>query len=474
MALTPITFERFGGLNLLDDPFESGAAAATDLLNVDFDSPGRIRTRGGYTQHVALTMTTPDGLAAFETTGSTRQLVVGYTSGATHKYEAYNASGGAAVATQTVSSAQVYAVRFGTPGNQYLYIGNGADTIWRWTGAAFSQPAGMPTAVYLAVVPTSNRLAAGFTGGGNSRVEFSDAGAPEAWTATSYVDLTPGDESTLTGLVTWQQYVFAFKSRRFFVFTGESTAAGGTPVFNYRTIDGYGCTIPPVAGEEGIYFFDGRSVWLTTGGLPTRISRPIEPFLRGQGGTTVGGETFPTTTSTACRMSYALGRLYLSFSGFSSRRTLVYDPKFETWTYYDVPLYFAVSLHPQSDDNVRAYWLGSAGLNSFGTTDTTDKGSAISWSYKSGKYPLADPGRVAVAPESSLVGSGTVTLRLDSDVYTNQSASATLGSTPSVAEGWPSPIDQEGRWLQFTLSGSGVASVSELKHYVSYAKGAEE
>jgi hypothetical protein len=104
-------------------------------------------------------------------------------------------------------------------------------------------------------------------------------------------------------------------------------------------------------------------------------------------------------------------------------------------------------------------------------TSSLTGGTAIAWSYASGKYPLSsDPGRVATTRESSLVGTGTVTLRLDSDLYSNQSASATLGTAPTPAEGWPQPLDQEGVWLQHTLSGTGAALVSRLTHHVSFVK----
>jgi hypothetical protein len=78
--------------------------------------------------------------------------------------------------------------------------------------------------------------------------------------------------------------------------------------------------------------------------------------------------------------------------------------------------------------------------------------------------------QVAVVPETSLDGYGTVTLSLLSDLYAAQSASVTLGTNPTVSEGWPTPLDQEGRWLQYTLSGTGQALVSRMQHQVSFVK----
>src|SRR4051812_17053623 len=46
-GLSAFSVERFSGLNVRDDPEEVGASGAIDLLNVDFDQRGRVRSRGG-------------------------------------------------------------------------------------------------------------------------------------------------------------------------------------------------------------------------------------------------------------------------------------------------------------------------------------------------------------------------------------------------------------------------------------------
>jgi hypothetical protein len=47
MSTTPYVIQNFRGLRLDVDPQELGLNGAVDLLNVDFDRPGMVRTRFG-------------------------------------------------------------------------------------------------------------------------------------------------------------------------------------------------------------------------------------------------------------------------------------------------------------------------------------------------------------------------------------------------------------------------------------------
>lgn len=461
-----VTFEKFGGLNLLADPFEVGAGAAVDLVNVDFDKQGRVRTRDGFARIASVTMTTPYSIAAYNRTVGARQLILGYDASGTQRFHAYSSTG-TSVASQTVTIGEITgAVLAGTASTEYFYVANGADTLWRWTGSAWSQPASMPDPIYLARAPVSGRLVAANLPGNTSRVMFSAADNPESWPANNYVDLVMGD-GQINALVAWGTNLYAFKGNRHFIFYGESTDADGNPIFNYRPVEGHGA-LDAAAGFEGVYFTDGRSVWVTTGGQPTRISEPIEPYLRGQ--VTLASTTVDLSAlANSLQVTYSVGRLFFSvpITG-GGTRTLVFDPQSGTWTLYSLDL----SRLCESRAGVsrqESYFLSSAGMEKFDGT-TTDNGTAIDWSYKSGRYPLAERKRVAITPASSLVGSGTVTLALDSDCFSTQTGSVTLGTAPAVAEGWPTAVDQEGTWLQYTLSGTGPASVSQLVHEISFVK----
>lgn len=472
MPLTPYTIESFGGLRLDVDPLEAGPSAATDLVNVDLDRLGRLRTRSGFTRAKALTITTAEGFTVYDNTIA-RQIIAGYTTGGTSRYEAYLSSGGASIASVIVTSGAVIQSAI-TGENGFMYMTNGVDAIRRWDGSSFSSPAGMPVCSCLAATALSNRLVAASVGGLSSRVLFSNAGAPETFTYSTvptpdtgdYVDVALG-QGFITGAVTWQNDVYVFKDQvGFFIFYGEDTDTDGQPIFLYRPVFGYGA-YGCVAGDEGVYFHDGRTVWITTGGVPTRLSTPVEPYLRGL--VAINGETVSQTDLITWRISYSLGRLYLSvITSSGSRRTLVFDPKLNTWTLYSLTVDFAHTLRLPAWEP-KTFYLSPSGVDEFDGS-ATDNGSAITWSNTSGRYPLSDPGRVAVTLDSSLDGSGTVALRLDSDLYTNQNGTATLGTAPATAEGFVSGIDIEGRWVQHTLSGTGQAVVSRLTHHVSSVK----
>lgn len=480
MATTAFTVDRFGGLNLLDEAVNVGPNDAIELLNVDLDHTGRLRARPGYSLVKNTGSDTADGLAAYETTSGTSQLVVSHTTAGARKYEAYASTGGAAVSSATPGSTVLNAVRWGDPTNEYLYIANGVDTIWRWTGAAFSQPAGMPTATYLAVSPASNRLVTANLSGLTSRVLFSDPGAPETFTYNTaptpdtgnYVDLAPGDGSPITGATSFQNDVYVFKKRRFFVFYGESTDNDGQPVFNYRSVDGVGALVPPVTGDEGVYFFDGRMIWATAGGQPTRISRKIEPLLQGTSSLTAN---LDQANLSQVRLSYSLGRLFVSIPNatLDYLYTLVYDPKIDAWTLYlaGTPFRWVTTLKPASTDQRFSYFFGGAAfLNKLDPSLTQDAGQATVWSWISGLTDMGEPGRVKVTLESRLWGVGTVNMTVITDYAASGSSSAlTLGTNPTVADAWQQ-IDREGTLWQTYLVGQSWGGVDRVVHYISFVK----
>lgn len=481
MSTTAYMVDRFGGLNLADDPVDVGPTNATSLLNVDIAQVGRVRTRAGSSLVKSLTVDSADGFAAFETTSGTKQFVVSHTTSGTRAYEAYASTGGAAVSSAAPGNTTLNAVRWGNQTNEYLYIANGTDTIWRWDGAAFTQPAGMPTATHLAVFSSpNNRLVTANLTGLMSRVLFSDTDAPETFTYNTaptpdtgnYVDLAPGDGSPIAGMASFQNSVFAFKKKRFFVFYGEDPDEDGQPNFHFNTFDGIGALVPPVTGDEGVYFFDGRTIWVTTGGQPVRLSRKIEPILQG-----TAGATFPNLDQTQLanvRLSYSLGRLYVSMPTSSSAfgYTLVYDPKIGEWTLYFAisPIKYVATLTAASTEQRYSYFYGGAAkVNRFDPALTQDAGVDIAWAWSSGFTDLGEPGRVKVTLESRAWGVGSVILAVATDYVAGTSSTLTLGTNPTVADAWQQ-IDREGTLWQIGLAGTAWGGVDRIAHYVSFIK----
>ena len=214
MSLYPVPLHSFGGLNLRDAPDEVGASGAIDLLNVELDQAGAVRSRLGLNHLTASALTnTVASLAPFYTTSGTTQIVAGCGT----RLEALNTSG-AVVASQTGLTTGTWDFcRFGAPGSELAYAVNGANRMYEWNGSAWSTSGTSANmrAKYAAVmaVDQGNRMVlGGFSDSGTgdpngaasntSMVWFSDPGAPETYTANNYQQLTPGDGELIQSIAT--------------------------------------------------------------------------------------------------------------------------------------------------------------------------------------------------------------------------------------------------------------------------------
>lgn len=474
MTLNPYTVDQFGALRLDVDPTELGAAGATSLSNVDFDRLGRIRPRFGNTQIFtfggAVQAIWRPGIAVYNSDMlQPPQFIIAYriTAGGVRKLAAINTAGASVSTINASVNDSLRTVQWGDPTANYMYIASSTGT-YRWDGAAFTQPAGIGASQYIGVVPNTNRLV--ITDPTlTSKVKFSGAGTPEVFGANDFVQLSPGDGSTITGIATWRDNVYVFKGGRYFVFTAESVDSAGNPVFNYRTVDRFGSLAHPVSGDEGVYFYDGRSIWVTAGlATPVRISRPIEPYLAGL--VSLNGTTAAQTFASFTQLFYSGGRLWVSVPTSGQPTTLVYDPKTDTWTTYSMTVNGVAEGYDSGKQST--YWITSDITNmnfyKFDPTVTTDNGSAIAWSYTSGLYDAGSRDRKAVN-WTDVVGSGTVTLTVGAqDAAPNRVADAgssvVLGTAPALATTRRRRA-VSGRFFQHTLSGSGAAVVAGLTHY---------
>jgi hypothetical protein len=265
VATSPFVVDKFGGLDLFNDPQELGPSTAVDLLNVDLDQRGRVRARDGST---ALTSAaaSPHTQSMHATTAAGVEEVITRVS---NTLTAYNLSTGVVGLTQVIAgtTSNNSFTNIGIPGGVRTYVA--AGTLYRYNAAGYLAIGAAPISPTLvASTANDNRLV---IGDGTDQLSFSDAGAPETFGANNFVRLWPGDGETMTGLVRWRDLLFAFKQTRFAVFTGTSTDSAGNPVFNYRGVDaGRGCYAAgmAVAGEEGVYFADSTGIYLTNGDTP--------------------------------------------------------------------------------------------------------------------------------------------------------------------------------------------------------------
>ena len=503
MATSPFVVDRFGGIDLLNDPQEVGPNTAVDLLNVDVDRRGRLRTRDGYAKFTASAGPNPYAqIFAYPTVGSANSLLAVIPDDRTQAIDSTGTVTSSQTANPFSSPNPVVCALVGQPGtaaaNEKIlaYLGNGLDSVLKWDGSAWSVPTAAVGAFpkgapYL--YPRSNRLvstcfdAGSHTQGPNSaessqsHVYFSGAGTPETWGANDFVILTPGDGQRIHGCAAFQNDLYVFKETRFFVFTGESIDSDGQPIFNYRTVDsgvglsgfnaGTEAAQAVCAGSDGVYFLNDMGVWRTQGGPPVRVSRALDPFFDGTATTSI-----KQSALRECQMAWHRERLYVSVrtSGSNTNdRLLVFDPALDVWLMHNLPCAGLASFRTTQSTAPELFFSYATGTNDIGQhgpTRTTDAGSAIAWSWQSGAYDMGEPARVKVTLESRAWGYGTVTVQVANDQGTVDTGSAlTLGTAPAIVDAWQQ-IDREGTLWQHKLSGSGQAAVSRFAHYVSFIK----
>lgn len=462
----PVALPSFGGLNLRDDPQEVGWQGAIDLRNVDLDDRGRLRQRDGYTVFgPSMSPSFPYALKEYPRLGSNPQLLAIDIGGTAHAISQL----GETVATTTSMGGSIAVI--GTSSATYAYIvGSSFASTKRWDGTAFSTPAGMPVAGYLAVQPADNRLVAAYTGSSNpSRVQFSGAGTPETWGVDDFVDLLPGDGESISNLVAWQNYLFVFKKTKFFVFYGNSTDSTGGAVFNYRTVgNGVGSfnSAAAVVADDGVYFVGNDGLYRTTGGDAERVGRSLDPFFRGVSHVTLG--TFSLVQSSG----FFEGRIYLSIKNTANAYwTLVYDIASDAWLVWDLGVSGFASFTPAAVTRPALHFGHISGLRIgyVDTTSTTDNGSAIDSYYATGFSDLGAPMTEKVVREVLLDGTGSVGISMavgDSASY-DAAGTVTLGTSPAVGNGRRRSA-QKGRNFSLKLAdvSGGAWSVSRVVAHV--------
>ena len=480
------TFNDFsGGLNLRDKSDTVGDKEAIDLLNVTFTERGAIRQRDGYADLTTADLTNRvDSLAAFYTAAGTKHLVAGCGT----RLEALT-NAGAVVASKTGLAGGPYSfARFADPSHEYMYAANGADTLQRWDGSAWAAPtatvngtaaSAMPKAgavTVTAAVPGStsgtnaaNRLVAtafgtlttggpGGTASTPSRVFFSNAGQPEVWETDgtsgrgrNFLDLTPGDGEQIMAAVTWRELVFVFKETKFFVMWGESTAADGTPVFNFREVVnsvGLAAKTAVCVGRDGVYFFNRRGVYHTNGGDPTLLSDRISPLWTGDPEVYYQGSPINLASIATARMAWHNEQLYVAVptgSSTANDRTLLYDTQHQWWSVYDMPASALTQFRRVDRDELHfGYATGPnrVGRHTLGLLD--DRGTNMTSRWRSGwsDYQLAQQ---KTFRETKIWATGTLNVGFSIDFNPTQTTVASPAFTSTAV--WPSPGGTWAAWL---------------------------
>jgi hypothetical protein len=485
-VLQPFPINRFGGLDLREAE-EVGAQSAIDLLNVDFDRTGAVRTRDGVVAFNATPAASAftDGRVWAGATLDSPQIIFSDFGG---DLRAYSATG-TLLATLALSHDYVSLAALGTgSAGPYVYIGGDTGSqIRRWDGSAFSSPAGMPNARLVAVQPNDNRLVAAHTDATNerSRVKFSDANAPETWTANNFVDLHPNDGGEITAMVTWRDALWVFKSTgKIFQFYGNSVDAANNPVFNYRTIDTPGVSALVDGVEvcpEGLYINAVDGIYLLGGvGAPRKISGALDSLFEGRGTPFFQGATglVPLTYFPQRPIAWQDSVLFpSSTSPGASNIVLVFHRPTEQWSYWSFPnglVPFGV-IPPTATLGLARLLLVKEQTTAYrlSTSATDDAGTAIVSRYRSGFYGVGgQPSQEAVIRESVLDGIGTPTFSVSKDYGAvpttggGAKAAVTLGTAPAYGNN-RHRVAQKGRRFSFQIEAtSGAWRVNQITHHV--------
>jgi hypothetical protein len=471
LPLIPFPVEDFGGLDVINDPPAVGVNGATDLLNVTFDRPGRIRARDGTSVvSTSAAAATIAGLAYYKTAGGTEYIVAGANGGSIYPFDLSTGIVGTVGGLPITGGNNSFA-RFGDTSNTRLYIAGGGLT--RFDGA-YTNVVVPVTATYAAVTANDNRLVIA-TSGLDGKVHFSGAGAPETWGASDFVTLWPGDGEPITGLARWQDKLFAFKSTKFAVFTGTGLQSDGSPIFTYYSVDsGQGANNGAVvAGDQGLYFANNSGVYVTTGGPAAYLSRPLEPWIAaGTSG------SLPTLSMANLTLAYFANKLYVTDR--TNRTTLVYDTVQQKWSVWQIGA-TAIARVPSSSTRSGIYFGENASSKvwKLDSSVTTDNGTAIPWSYTTGyssaggyfRQRIISSGERKKHFRTDILGSGTVTHQVlalngrPNDVA-DPGASVTLGTAPTLARG-SRRRGVRGSHFAHKLSSSVPAVVSGLTYWLS-------
>lgn len=452
MTLSPTKVESFGGLNLIEDAGEVGWSGAVDLLNIEFDKRGRVRSRDGYTRATTLWSGTvgADLFPSYDPTGATGDRLIVSTDVDINAIDPNQINPNTQSTNARLKGSFSFA-RSPASGNVYVGSANGsaagawipATTSWN---VAIAYTGTSPTGKFFANQPWDNRMVSACrwntaAGDNGSTVQWSDPGSAVVWGANNYVDLFPNDGESITGLVTWRDLVFAFKGSRFFVFYGTSTDSTGNPIFNYRPIDtGIGCASVrgACAGTDAVYFVNRRGVYRTTGGIPELISSVLDPIFLGSPSAFFASSALNVAQISKVDVSWGNERLYVSYpsgSATTNDRTLVYDPHTGIWTLWDLTVHSLTTIRVSSGQE--EIWFGTPGalVNRFGSAYTTDNGTAITSRYRSGFSDLGTPDRKRIH-SWRVQGTGAPTLKVATDFGAlDTGATVTLGTSPAVDQG---------------------------------------
>lgn len=494
----PFPISEFGGLNLLVDPTGAGVDVAVDLLNIVIDQQGRFRTRDGYTR---ISSVTGAGTFLVPLTSSSPYRLAAVGPGLLNTYDV---GSGTKTAIGTWTAANVTPpTKFGSPTvAENLYIAtenNGVGvTLRKWDGTTLGTSSGKPLWVCASPVRGASGLApriaqAGYyaaadtpsgANGSQSTVFFSDAGAPDTYTATSWVQISPGDGESFTGMVAYGGSLWLTRNTSAFEFYGEGTDSSGNPVFSYRRVplrdpipvqSNPTAWQPVAAGPDGVYYAGTMGLWRITGSGVSRVPTPIDGILAGTDTSALANN------GAAFKLGWAGSTLYILYTNsLLGQNVLQWDTHLDVWTAHSyADALMSAPVFAPGFNSLLWFADNSGNLNRTNPSGSSDNGSSINWRYQTGYSNAGGYFRARIISSAErkrhhhvdILGSGTVTHQVlalngrPNDVA-DPGGSVTLGTAPALARGWRGRATRGTHFAQ-KLSGSGPAVISSLTYWLA-------
>lgn len=369
-----------GGLNDTAGALGVANNESTGLQNIDFNKFGSIVKRNGFTAlnttAVAGSPTTSDGIHWFEydSSGTTTRLAMMVTAAKLWKMDDLDGTWDDITGTLTITAGNH--CDFENFLNE-VYITNGNDAPFKWTGsgdgATFTVPTGLTKAKY--VKQFNNYLfLANVTVSGTShpsRLYYSAYKDTATWPSTNFIEVAKNDGQEITGIRVLSDRLVVFKTRSIYnvYFTGDfdipfilpgggksNSPVGASSHFSIQEVEN-GLVF---LSYDGFYYYDGNNAF--------RISTKITNTILNNMNTTRLNQAVSLVQKNKQRYWCSLP----ATSQTNNNRILVWDYFNNAWSVYVGYSAGSLATFYVSGYDERPYHLDYAGFAYRGDTGTDD------------------------------------------------------------------------------------------------------
>lgn len=444
VVIPPISIEDLSGgmiSNVHDSLLPPNVAKLS--VNLHYDTIGKATQRNG-TTILGTTVSSGNtcrGLASFTNSTETKNRAV-----AVFNQTVYGYDGSAWASIGAVASTAK--VRFASFLDLVFRVGGGSATM-TWDGTipgAFgatnvaSAPSGTVIETFKERVYVAGDTSA------PDRLYFSSivsSGLTITWTtATDYIDINPEDGDHITALKKTSNLLLIFKTNAMYRFNGSAVDAD--------VVVGVGTTSQESVAEiQGmVFFFSPLGIFMTNGGYPVEVSRPIDDWIRA-----ISPSFYSEVAGFGDSDHYycSVGNVTINGRSFTNV-WLVYTLSSKNWCVYSFQDSFRNLVRYRDSSSAISYIGGDTGGRvQTVLSGTTDNGTAIFWEYRHKEMTFGSRATTNTVVEISTFitnGKGT-TLSLSAD----GGPAVPVGEIRNTVDIHKS-IDKTGHFFQVVFSGA--------------------